>query len=50
MNTTTLVLMVLVLSGLGGLPAFAEYTCNCGPNTQTTGAPANPLVQSIHPR
>lgn len=27
-----------------------QMTCNCGPNTQTSGAPANPIVQSIHPK
>jgi cell division protein FtsN len=27
-----------------------QIQCNCGPNTQTSGAPANPVPQGIHPR
>lgn len=45
-----LVLLLAVLLLLAPGAALAEYVGNLGPNTQTPGAPANPVVQSIHPK
>jgi len=48
----SLMFIALMLLGmtLMVMLGHAQMTCNCGPNTQTSGAPANPVVQSIHPR
>jgi hypothetical protein len=47
---TVFALMVFLGLVLAVSCAKAQMTCNCGPNTQSSGSPANPVVQSIHPR
>jgi hypothetical protein len=46
------VTVAIVVALVMGIVAFAQadMQCNCGPNTQTTGAPQNPTTQGIHPR
>ena len=51
MNTKTLVLVaaVLLVGSVG--PALAEYSCNCGPNTNVfLPPPVTVVIQSGHPK